>query len=345
MAEEVLNIDFPKFVHLRVHSSYSLSEGAIRTEEIGKIAAKHSMPAVAVTDSGNLFGLLETSTYCTKYGVQAIPAIEVNFAPLKPENDCAIQHNIDFPKLVLLAKNEIGYKNLLQLISDSFLKGTDHTKPIIYFDELKKYSAGLICLSGGWNGVLDSAIRNNQIANAQKLAEEFAEAFPDNFYIELNRFKQNKQAEVEVELLKIARKQNIPLVATNNVFFEASDYHEAQDILMCIAAGTLVGDENRRRYSNQQYFKSQSEMAELFADLPEALENSVKIAMRCSYVAKESKPMLPKFPTLQGRTDEEELWDVAFTGLCKRLPHVQPSSRSRAGDDLCARPQKQGVQW
>jgi DNA polymerase-3 subunit alpha len=327
MAEEVLNIDFPKFVHLRVHSSYSLSEGAIRPEEIGKIAAKHSMPAVAVTDSGNLFGLLETSTYCTKYGVQAIPAIEVNFAPQKPENDGAIQHNIDFPKLVLLAKNEIGYKNLLQLISDSFLNGTDHTKPIIYFDELKKYSAGLICLSGGWNGVLDTAIRNNQIANAQKLAEEFASAFPNNFYIELNRFKQNKQAEVEVELLKISRKQNIPLVATNNVFFEASDYHEAQDILMCIAAGTLVGDENRRRYSNQQYFKSQSEMAELFADLPEALENSVKIAMRCSYVAKESKPMLPKFPTLQGRTDEEELWDVAFTGLCKRLGISEDKNR------------------
>jgi DNA polymerase-3 subunit alpha len=329
MAEEVLNIDFPKFVHLRVHSSYSLSEGAIRPEEIGKIAAKHSMPAVAVTDSGNLFGLLETSTYCTKYGVQAIPAIEANFAINKPDSENAnnFNHNIEYPKILLLAQNEVGYKNLLKLVSDSFLSGIDHTKPIIYLDDLKNSSEGLICLSGGWNGILDSAIRDNQIANSQKLAEEFSKIFPNNFYIELNRFNQNKQAEVEVELLKIAKKLNIPLVATNNVFFEASDYHEAQDILMCIAAGALVGDENRKKYSNQQYFKSQDEMAELFANLPEALENSVKIAMRCSYIAKESKPMLPKFPTLQGRTDEEELWDVAFTGLCKRLGISEDKNR------------------
>lgn len=327
MPNEIQNIDFPKFIHLRVHSSYSLSEGAIRPEELGKIAAKHNMPAVAIADSGNLFGLLETSTYCTKSGVQAIPAIEVNFYAFRPESENAVQHSIDYAKLVLLAQNEVGYKNLLQLVSDSFLKGIDHTKPVVYLDELKKYSAGLICLSGGWNGVLDLAIRDNQISNALKLAEEFAKIFPNNFYIELNRFNQNKQAEVEVELLKIAKKLNLPLVATNNVFFESPDFHEAQDILMCIAAGALVGDENRRKYSNQQYFKSQTEMAELFADLPEALENSVKIAMRCSYVAKESKPMLPKFPTLQGRTDEEELWDVAFKGLCKRLGISEDKNR------------------
>jgi len=316
MAEvNTAKISYPKFVHLRLHSSYSLSEGAVRPEEIGKICAKHNMPAVAVTDSGNLFGLLEISTYCAKYGVQAIPAVEANFAFAREGN----KPNAEYPKIVLLAQNEKGYKNLLKLVSDSYLNGEDHTKPIIYHDELVKFNKGLLCLSGGCNGVLDTLIGNNQAVAAQKVIDEFKKIFGDRFYIELNRLGQEKQASTELVLLELAEKNNIPLVATNNVMFVTEDMFEAQDVLMCIAAGVAYSDENRRHFCDQNYFKSQSEMMVLFADIPEALENTVNIAKRCSYMTRESKPALPKFPTHEGRSEDEEMHAVAFTGLRKRL--------------------------
>ncbi len=303
MAGEINNIPFPKFIHLRVHSSYSLSEGAIRPEEVGSIAARNNMPAVAVTDSGNLFGLLEISMYAKKYGVQSIPAVEANFAFQREGNKLGAE----YPKIVLIAQNENGYRNLLKLVSDSYLKGEDHTKPIIYYDELKLHTNGLICLSGGYNGVLDTLIRSNQGAAVQKVLAAFTTIFPNKFYIELNRLGQEKQVEVEKSLLELAEKNNVPLVATNNVFFETAEMHEAQDILMCIASGTLKSDESpRARSMPSQYFKTQDEMSTLFADIPEALENSVNIALRCSYISSEHKPMLPKFPTLDGRTDEEK---------------------------------------
>ena len=322
MAEEAKKISYPKFVHLRVHTSYSLSEGAIKPEEVGPICAKNAMPAVAVADSGNLFGLLEVAMYCKKYGVQSIPAVEANFS-LSFEN----KQNTDFPKIVLLAQNETGYINLLKLVSDSYLKGSDHTKPVICLDELKANNEGIICLTGGHNGVLDSLIRANQTGSAQKIIDELKAIFNDRLYIELNRVGQEKQAATEATLVELAEKNNLPLVATNNVLFATEDMHEAQDILMCIAAGAFQQDENRKKFSAQHYFKSQEEMAELFADVPEALENSVNIALRCSYMAKETKPMLPKFPTLNNRADDEEIWDVAFKGLCKRLQIPEDDNR------------------
>ncbi len=321
MADEIKTIPYPKFVHLRVHTSYSLSEGAILPEQIGPICAKNDMPAVAVTDSGNLFGLLEVAIYCKKYGVQSIPGIEANFATGTEKQ------NANHSKLILLAQNETGYKNLLQISSDSFLNGQDHTKPSIDIENLKKHSEGIICLTGGHNGVLDTLIRANQIDAAQKILAEFKDIYRDRLYIELNRVEQEKQASTELVLLELAEKNNIPLVATNNVLFDTEEMHEAQDILMCIAAGAFQADENRKKFSAQHYFKSQQEMAELFADIPEALENTVNIALRCSYMAQERKPMLPKFPTLGGRGDDEEIWDVSFKGLCKRLGIAEDDNR------------------
>ncbi len=325
MGAEKTNISKPEFVHLRAHTSYSLSEGAIRPEEVGSLCAENEMPAVAITDSGNLFGLLEISVYCRKYGVQLIPAVEANFA-FQPEGN---QPNADFPKIIILAQNEKGYKNLLKLVSDSILKG-DHTKPIIYYDELKKYNDGLIVLSGGYNGILDTLIRNGQTSAAQQVIIGFKNILPERFYIELNRVGQEKQASTEAVLLQLAEKNHLPIVATNNAFFKDREMHEAQDILMCIAEGSFIGDENRKKVSEEQYFKSQSEMAELFSDLPEALVNSVKIAMRCSFMASESKPMLPNYPTLGGRSDEDEIRDVAFKGLCNRLG-LDPETADVAG--------------
>ncbi len=312
-------MNYPKFIHLRLHSSYSLSEGAIKVDEIGKLCAKNNMPAVAITDSCNLFGLLETAIYCAKSGVQLIAGVEANFAFQREEIIHKNNNNNQNYKILLLAKNEEGYLNLLKLVSDSFLKGNDKENPIITINEIAENSTGLICLTGGFNGVLDKNIREGQKEKAEEILDKLKNIFTDNLYIELNRFGQEKQESTEEILLDFAIKKNLPIVATNNVLFSSREMYEAQDILMCIAEGHKVSDENRRKYFEEQYFKSQEEMVEIFSDLPEALENSVKIAISCSFSPKEVAPMLPKFPTLGGRSDEEEIRDVAFKGLCKRL--------------------------
>ncbi|MDX1950217.1 MAG: DNA polymerase III subunit alpha [Rickettsiales bacterium] len=312
-------MNYPKFIHLRLHSSYSLSEGAIKVEEIGKLCAKNNMPAVAITDSGNLFGLLETAIYSAKSGVQLIAGVEANFTYQREEIPHKNLSQSPYNKILLLAKNEAGYLNLLKLVSDSFLKSSDKENPVITLAELQENHNGIICLTGGFNGVLDRNIRDGQKEKAEEILDNLHQIFGSRLYIELNRLGQEKQEMVEEELLRLALLKNIPIVATNNVMFATPEMYEAQDILMCIAQGNKVNDANRRRYYESQYFKSQEEMAEVFSDLPEALENSVKIAISCSFSPKEVAPMLPKFPTLGGRSDEEELRDVAFKGLCKRL--------------------------
>jgi len=296
----------PKFIHLRLHSSYSLSEGAVRVEDIGKLAAKYEMPAIAVTDSGNLFGLLEASTYCLKSGVQPIPAVEV----VCDENN---------GKLVLLAKNHQGFLNLLKISSESFFESKDHTKPKVNFDKILKYSKGLIVLTGGDNGVLARYLKDSQVEKVDDFLNRFKAVFNEDLYIELNRLEGFYNKEIEEKLLQKALDFNLPIVATNNVFFPMPEMHEAQEVLVCIADAKTISDDDRQRSSVESYFKSQEEMAEIFADLPEALENTINIAKKCNFITKGADPMLPNYPTEGGRSEEEELREVTLKGLCKRL--------------------------
>lgn len=314
-----------KFIHLRVHSSYSLSEGAIAPGEVALLAANENMPAVAVTDSGNLFGLLEISMGCTKAGVQAIPAIEIELSE-KTENE-----SIKLGKAVLIAKNEAGYLNLLKLGSQSFFNSEDHTKPHVDYEDFLKCKEGIILLTGGYNGFINNFIRNKRATYAKQVLENLKNEFAEGeLYIELNRFKDYEEKDVENQLLNIATELNIPLVATNNVLFPTAEMHEAQEILMCIADARVIIDEGRKKSSNQSYFKSQTEMAKLFEDLPEALENTIKIAKKCNYIVSGEAPMLPNFPTLGGRSDEDELRDVCFKGLCERLGiSEQPTEKQK----------------
>lgn len=304
----------PKFVHLRVHTSYSLSEGAVRPEDVSKIATKFEMPALAVADSGNLFGLLEVSSACYKSGVQLIPACEFELVTDRDNSKKKI-----LGKLVVLAKNEQGFLNLLKISSEGFFNSTDHTKPNILIEELINNKDGLIVLSGGRDGVIYNLIRDGQNSQAEEFATYMQNKFANDFYIELNRFPDFREDELEKKVLQLAQKTNIPIVATNNVMFPTPQMHEAQGILRCIADGFTISDENRPKYSEHQYFKSADEMAQIFADLPEALENTVKIALKCNFITKGSDPMLPRFPTHGGRNEEEELYAVALEGLCKRL--------------------------
>lgn len=304
----------PPFVHLRLHSSYSLLQGAIKIPQIADLVKKNKMPAVALTDTGNLFGSLEFSLACAGNGVQPIIG-------------CSVQLEIGQDKhgrpetgeILLLAKDKEGYQNLLKIVSESFRLSEDCHHPILSKDLLENYNKGLIALTGGVEGVLGKLLLREQ----EKLAEEnlvhLLGIFSDRIYVELQRHGTEQEKQIEKSLIDLAYKYKIALVATNDVYFSSSDFHEAHDVLVCISEGRYISEEDRRRYTAEHYFKSSKEMYELFADIPEAVHNTSLIARRCAIMAEAHDPMLPDFPTEGGRPQEDELREVAKSGLQKRL--------------------------
>jgi DNA polymerase III subunit alpha len=307
-----------KFIHLRNHSAYSLAEGAITIKQLAKLAHAARMPAVAITDTGNLFGALEFSEAMKEKGVQPIVgcALRVDMAmlgrdPLRPQTQIAAH-----PSLVLLAKDTTGYGNLMKLVSKSFIGSPDHQDPHVTLQQLRDHADGVICLSGGPSGHLNKAICENQIDGARNDASRLKELFGDRFYIELQRHGVEAEKIAEPVLLDIAYTQSIPIVATNETYFATIADHAAHDALICIAAGEVVNAENRRRVSTEHWFKSQDDMAKLFADLPEAIENTIEIAKRCAFMVEGRKPILPRF----AEGDEaEELRNQARLGLKARI--------------------------
>ncbi|PIR37640.1 MAG: DNA polymerase III subunit alpha [Alphaproteobacteria bacterium CG11_big_fil_rev_8_21_14_0_20_39_49] len=304
------------FIHLRVHSSYSLLEGAITPKDMVKLCKKYRQPAVAITDSGNLFGSLEFSGACTEEGVQPIIGciIAVDFATQKSRFSTPI-----YDKLLLLAKDDGGYLNLLKLVSKSFLETPSDEKAHISVDDLKKYNNGLIALTGGDDGIINRLLLEKQTDAAEKELLNLKNIFGDRLYIELMRLESLTEDETERPLIDFAYKHNIPLVATNDVYFADQGVHEAHDALMCIADGRYVTEQNRKKVGKQNYFKSTREMAELFKDIPEAIENTINIAKRCSVMSEYRKPMLPHFDCGEGRSEAEELKKQAKEGLQLRL--------------------------
>ncbi len=298
----------PKFIHLRCHSAYSLAEGAITIKQMAKLAQANAMPALAITDTGNLFGALEFSEAMTGMGLQPIIGCSL-------KTDFGQDGNTSFA-LVFLAKNETGYRNLMKLVSASFIETPSHLEPRITWAMLEQHAAGLICLTGGPTGPINDAVVQGQISLAEELVARLKTLFGDRLYIELQRHGMEAEAAAEPHLLNMAYAQDIPLVAINEPFFAAPHDYTAHDALICIAAGEVVAEENRRRMTTEHCFKSQSEMAALFADLPEAIENTVEIARRCAFAVKGLKPILPRF----GDGDEaEELRTQAMAGLNMRL--------------------------
>jgi DNA polymerase III subunit alpha len=314
----------PQFIHLRVHSAYSLSEGAVQVKQMAALAAKNAMPAVAITDTGNLFGALEFSDAMMEKGIQPIvgTALKVDLTPLSSvpqKQHVGIKH---FHTLVLLAQNEVGYTNLMRLVSRSFLDVSAQDEPHVPWALFEECSAGIICLSGGPSGPLNAALVQGQVPLAQDIAQQLLTVFGDRFYIELQRHSLDTERAAEKGLVDIAYERGIPLVATNEVFFAAPDDYAAHDALICIAEGEVVAADERRRLTHEHYFKSQKEMATLFADIPEAIENTVEIAQRCAYCVKGKKPILPRF----GEGDEPlELTQQAKLGLDMRLATHSPA--------------------
>ena len=307
------------FVHLHVHSAYSLAEGAIKIKDLASLCAKLSMPAVAVTDTGNLFGALQFSLVAAKSGVQ--PIIGCQLWVEKPEQADQRGKKSEMPdQLVVLAQTQQGYKNLMKLSSKGYLQPIEHCdKPAVSWEDIKRYAEGLICLTGGVKGCIGRMLGEHRQPEAEKNLLWLKETFGDRLYIELQRHGTADEVAIEDGLLDLAYAHNIPIVATNDCFFPDPEMYEAHDAFLCIAEGAYVQDMARRRVTPEHYFKSAEQMIELFKDLPEAVANTVVIAQRCSFLLQEIKPLLPKFDAGNGKSEEQELIDRSHEGLEWRL--------------------------
>ena len=307
------------FIHLHVHSAYSLAEGAIKIKDLAALCTKLSMPAVAVTDTGNLFGALQFSLVAAKSGVQ--PIIGCQLWVEKPEQVDQRSKKVEMPdQLVVLAQDQQGYKNLIKLSSKGFLEPLEHAeKPAVTWADIKKYSAGLICLTGGVKGCVGRMLGEHRAGEAEKNLLWLKETFGDRLYVELQRHGTSDEVAIEDGLLDLAYTHNIPIVATNDCFFPDPGMYEAHDAFLCISEGAHVQDTNRRKATPEHYFKSAEQMIELFRDLPEAVENTVVIAQRCAFMLQEIKPLLPKFDAGNGKSESEEVVDRSRKGLDWRL--------------------------
>ncbi|MGA2493180.1 MAG: DNA polymerase III subunit alpha [Roseiarcus sp.] len=332
------------FVHLRVHSAYSLREGALTIETLAKLAKADSMPALAITDTNNLFGALEFSEKLAKAGVQPIigAQITVDFGDTPPSASRLAEARLARARLALIAKDEQGYRALMRLASRVWLDPTDGDEPHVDFAALAE-AEGLIALTGGPAGPVDRALTLGLPELAEARLKRLAPLFDGRLYVELQRHGLESERRVEPALLELAYAQSLPLVAANEAYFAAAADYEAQDALLCVAEGALISAADRRRLSPEHRFKTRAEMRALFADLEEALDNSVEIALRCAYRPLTRKPILPHFTAVNGaRVDEEsELRRQAAEGLERHLAqygcapgHVEDDYRQRLEFEL-----------
>ncbi|WP_428484846.1 DNA polymerase III subunit alpha [Rhodopila sp.] len=301
------------FVHLHTHSAYSLSEGAIRPDRIAALARSENMPAAAITDTGNLFGALEFSQYCVGKGIQPIIGCQVALA--RTDNP-----RLAPDPLVLLAQDGTGLANLQRLSSIGFLDTDPTLKPQLPFERIAEHAAGLLLLTGGTTGPIGRLLAEGQKPEAERLLDALGEAFAGRTIQELHRHSLPLEAAIEPGLIALADARNMPLVATNDCYFATPDMHEAHDALLCIAEGRTLSEQDRRRVTPEHWFKPAADMRALFADLPEACDNTLAIARRCAVMAETRPPMLPLCPKVrQGATEEETVRAMAMEGLERRM--------------------------
>jgi DNA polymerase-3 subunit alpha len=304
------------FVHLRVKSAYSLLEGAIKADALGALAAAAHMPAVAIADRANLFGALEFCVATKDAGVQPLVGCAL---PVTGIGEGQSERWARTPTVVLLAQSEIGYRNLTELSSAAFLEIAATDEPSVPWAKLCAHAEGLILLSGGTDGPVDPLLAGGQTKEAHAALAAMHAAFGDRFYIELQRHGLPAQAAAEPGLVAWAYDNDVPLVATNDPYFALAKTYQAHDALLCIADGAFVGQDERRRVTPEHWFKGAADMRRLFADLPEACDNTLEIARRCAFMVKKRDPILPRFTTIGGRSEDEELAEQAREGLRARL--------------------------
>jgi DNA polymerase III subunit alpha len=297
------------FIHLRARSAYSLLESTLQVKALAGLCVQNAMPAMALTDSNNLFGALEFCEVFAEKGVQPIVGLSLN-----------VRDNAGGGEVALLGQSEAGYANLMRLSSHAFLDAGAH-EPGVPLDLVFDHCEGLIALTGGRLSPVNRLITSGRSEEARRLLERLRQRFGDRLYVELQRQHEPGEAEAEGDLVDFAYEMGLPLVATNDVRFAAASPadHRAHDVLTCIAEGGYVGDDSRQKLSRQHCFKSGEAMAALFADLPEAIASTAEIARRCAYRVETRKPILPRFTTAEGRDEAAELAAQAEAGLKKRL--------------------------
>ncbi len=307
--------DSTQFVHLHSHSAYSLLEGALPLDKLIKLTTDDNQPALALTDTNNLFAALEFSKKAVAAGLQPIIgcSLEIDFEDQGTDQSASSGQSKEalsgYPLLVLLAANEVGSQALLKLVSSAYLEVEDGARPHITLSALRQQNEGLIVLSGGHDGPVDRLLGEDHVDKARSRLETLKMVFSDRFYVELQRHP-GYSRKTEDALVLLAYDLSIPLVATNEPFFAMEEDFEAHDALICIAEGRMVIEDDRRRLTPGHYFKTQDEMVSLFADLPEAIENTVEIAKRCAVKMHTRDPILPSY-TGAGQSDIKPAAEIA----------------------------------
>ncbi|MDO8886629.1 DNA polymerase III subunit alpha [Candidatus Oleimmundimicrobium sp.] len=324
----------PDFVHLHTHSEYSLLDGAARIKDLINRAKELGMPALALTDHGVMYGAIDFYEAAKKAGIKPIIGCEVYVAPRSRFDKSSRKE--DHPHhLVLLAENNEGYKNLMRLVSLGFLEGF-YYKPRVDKELLKKYHHGLIALSGCIGGEIAKLTLKKNADKAKEVALNFKEIFGDkNFFLEVQDNNLEEQKVVNETLIEISKELDIPLVATNDIHYVKKSDSMAQDVLLCIQTGSFFEDEDRLKFSgNQYYLKSSSEMKKLFSDIPGAIENTVKIAERCNVSIDFNQTLLPHYEVPDGYTLESYLDKLARDGVKKRYPEITSDIEERLNNEL-----------
>ncbi|MDO8603358.1 MAG: DNA polymerase III subunit alpha [Candidatus Omnitrophota bacterium] len=323
------------FVHLHVHTQYSLLDGACLIPHLTDLIRRMKMPACAITDHGNMFGAIEFYQSCITNGIKPIIGSEVYIAPKGRLEKTYSTGEETANHLILLARDETGYKNLMKLVSIGYLEGF-YYKPRIDKEVLAKYSEGLIALSGCLKGEISRAIMNNKEERARQLAAEYSDILgKENFYFELQDNSIPEQQQVAKELIRLGKELGVGLVATNDVHYLTKDSAKAHEALLCIQTQTTLSDPNRMKLQTDQfYFKSAEEMKALFKDVPEAISNTIKIAERCNLELDFKKTFLPHYIVPKGTTREKYIKDLCEQNLPVRYKEVTPQIKDRLESEL-----------
>ena len=306
------------FVHLHLHTEYSLLDGAIRIDEVVKKAKEYNMPAIAITDHGNMFGAIEMYKECKKNGIKPIIGCEFYVAPrsrLDKEGRIDTEPN----HLILLAMNNTGYKNIVKLCSIGYTEGF-YYKPRIDLEVLEKYNEGLICLSACIAGGLSRKIINGDILGAREMLEKYVSIFgKDRYFLELQDNKLREQILVNQKLIEFSKEYGLNLVATNDCHYLNKEDYDFHEVLLCIQTRKILSDEDRLRFKvNEFYFKSPEEMKEAFKAIPEAIENTLKIADMCNVELEFGHTILPEFKIDENISHLEYFTKKCYEGIPKR---------------------------
>ena len=313
----------PMFVHLRIHSEFSVIDGTMRVDELVKAARLDQQPALAITDLGNLFGAIKFYRAAREQGVKPILGAEILLQGLGSDPEA-------LSRVLLLVQGRQGYLNLSELLARAWTRGLVKAQAVVQWNWLCELSDGLILLSGAQAGPVGMALLQGSAAQADELGRQLAEAFPQRFYLELQRAGRADDEVHVVAAVQLAARLQLPVVATHPVQFAGADDYEAHEARVCIAEGEILGNPRRvRRFTTEQYFKSGAEMRQLFADVPSALANTVQIAQRCNLTLSLGQPQLPEFPVPAGHNTESYFHQMSVQGLEERLQQLYPDAARR----------------